>query len=118
MWLTRPREALKLRASVDIAGRRVCRDESYGRLKVCTFLKPGTRSSYAPPQPQQYSTSLRRRQHGRESLIATALTIIHARTKKRLLLSIKAELENVTDLAPASDGFEYFFEVRFSLQIS
>jgi hypothetical protein len=30
---------------------------------------------------------------------------------QRLLLSIKAELENVTDLVPASDGFEYFFKV-------
>ncbi|KAI0348371.1 DUF866-domain-containing protein [Trametopsis cervina] len=30
----------------------------------------------------------------------------------RLLLSIKAELENVTDLAPASEGFEYFFQVK------
>ncbi|KAJ3480725.1 hypothetical protein NLI96_g8148 [Meripilus lineatus] len=28
----------------------------------------------------------------------------------RLLLSIKAELENVTDLAPASEDFEYFFK--------
>jgi hypothetical protein len=27
------------------------------------------------------------------------------------LLSIKAELENVTNLVPASDGFEYFFKV-------
>ncbi|EPQ60572.1 DUF866-domain-containing protein [Gloeophyllum trabeum ATCC 11539] len=30
----------------------------------------------------------------------------------RLLLSIKADLENVTDLIPASDSFEYFFEVK------
>jgi len=30
----------------------------------------------------------------------------------RLLLSIKAELENVTDLVPASDSFEYFFQVK------
>ncbi|EIM92592.1 DUF866-domain-containing protein [Stereum hirsutum FP-91666 SS1] len=30
----------------------------------------------------------------------------------RLLLSIKAELENVTDLIPSSDNFEYFFEVK------
>jgi len=30
---------------------------------------------------------------------------------QRLLLSIKAELENVTDLVPASDAFEYFFKV-------
>ncbi|KAA1468711.1 DUF866-domain-containing protein [Dentipellis sp. KUC8613] len=30
----------------------------------------------------------------------------------RLLLSIKADLENVTDLVPASDEFEYFFQVR------
>jgi hypothetical protein len=29
-----------------------------------------------------------------------------------LLLSIKAELENVTDLVPASDDFEYFFQVK------
>jgi len=28
------------------------------------------------------------------------------------LLSIKAELENVTDLVPASDAFEYFFKVQ------
>lgn len=30
---------------------------------------------------------------------------------QRLMLSIKAELENVTDLVPADDEFEYFFEV-------
>jgi len=30
----------------------------------------------------------------------------------RLKLSIKAELENVTDLVPASDDFEYFFQVK------
>ncbi|RDX50454.1 DUF866-domain-containing protein [Polyporus arcularius HHB13444] len=30
----------------------------------------------------------------------------------RLLLSIKAELENVTDLVPASDDFEFFFKVK------
>ncbi|KAI0080308.1 DUF866-domain-containing protein [Panus rudis PR-1116 ss-1] len=30
----------------------------------------------------------------------------------RLQLSIKAELENVTDLQPASDDFEYFFQVK------
>ncbi|KAI0652127.1 DUF866-domain-containing protein [Trametes meyenii] len=30
----------------------------------------------------------------------------------RLLLSIKVELENVTDLEPASDEFEYFFKVK------
>ena len=30
---------------------------------------------------------------------------------QRLMLEIKAELENVTDLAPASDTFEYFFQV-------
>ncbi|KAF9496112.1 DUF866-domain-containing protein [Pleurotus eryngii] len=30
----------------------------------------------------------------------------------RLLLSIKAELENVTNLVPASDSFEYFFQVK------
>ncbi|KAH9968876.1 DUF866-domain-containing protein, partial [Russula dissimulans] len=30
----------------------------------------------------------------------------------RLLLSIKAELENVTDLVPAADDFEYFFGVK------
>ncbi|KAI0788659.1 DUF866-domain-containing protein [Abortiporus biennis] len=30
----------------------------------------------------------------------------------RLLLSIKAELENVTDLIPSSDEFEYFFQVK------
>ncbi|KAL7285112.1 hypothetical protein ACG7TL_000204 [Trametes sanguinea] len=30
----------------------------------------------------------------------------------RLLLSIKADLENVTDLEPASDNFEYFFKVK------
>ncbi|KAK0478243.1 hypothetical protein IW261DRAFT_1608495 [Armillaria novae-zelandiae] len=29
-----------------------------------------------------------------------------------LLLSIKAELENVTDLVPASENFEYFFQVK------
>ncbi|KAG9222716.1 hypothetical protein CCMSSC00406_0004630 [Pleurotus cornucopiae] len=33
----------------------------------------------------------------------------------RLLLSIKAELENVTNLVPASDSFEYFFQVAESL---
>lgn len=38
---------------------------------------------------------------------------------KRLLLSIKAELENVTDLVPASDAFEYFFQAcLFELRIS
>jgi hypothetical protein len=31
---------------------------------------------------------------------------------QRLSLSIKAELENVTDLVPASDAFEYSFQVR------
>ncbi|KAI0004246.1 DUF866-domain-containing protein [Russula compacta] len=30
----------------------------------------------------------------------------------RLLLSIKANLENVTNLVPASDDFEYFFGVK------
>jgi len=30
----------------------------------------------------------------------------------RLLLSIKAELENVTNLVPASDAFQYFFKVQ------
>ncbi|KAI0961888.1 hypothetical protein AcV7_000871 [Taiwanofungus camphoratus] len=30
----------------------------------------------------------------------------------RLLLSIKAELENVTDLVPATDSYEYFFQVK------
>ncbi|KLO14492.1 DUF866-domain-containing protein [Schizopora paradoxa] len=30
----------------------------------------------------------------------------------KLLLSIKAELENVTDLAPASDDFDYHFKVK------
>jgi len=30
-----------------------------------------------------------------------------------LKLSIKAELENVSDLVPASDDFEYFFQVSF-----
>ncbi|KAK7694942.1 hypothetical protein QCA50_002130 [Cerrena zonata] len=30
----------------------------------------------------------------------------------RLLLSIKAELENVTDLVPESDSFEFFFQVK------
>jgi len=30
----------------------------------------------------------------------------------RLLLSIKADLENVTDLIPASESFEYFFQVK------
>ncbi|CAL1695250.1 unnamed protein product [Somion occarium] len=30
----------------------------------------------------------------------------------RLLLSIKAELENVTDLTPASDDFQFFFQVK------
>ncbi|KAL6310089.1 DUF866-domain-containing protein [Sparassis latifolia] len=29
-----------------------------------------------------------------------------------LTLSIKADLENVTDLVPASDAFEYFFQVK------
>jgi len=29
----------------------------------------------------------------------------------RLLLSIKADLENVTNLVPASDEYEYFFGV-------
>lgn len=30
---------------------------------------------------------------------------------QKLRLSIKAELENVTDLVPASDDFEWFFKV-------
>ncbi|KAJ7103607.1 hypothetical protein B0H15DRAFT_812914 [Mycena belliarum] len=30
----------------------------------------------------------------------------------RLLLSIKAELENITDLEPASDDFDFFFKVK------
>ncbi|OSX67343.1 hypothetical protein POSPLADRAFT_1129178, partial [Postia placenta MAD-698-R-SB12] len=30
----------------------------------------------------------------------------------RLLLSIKADLENVSDLVPASESFEYFFQVK------
>jgi len=35
------------------------------------------------------------------------------------LLSIKAELENVTDLVPAADDFEYFFGVRaYAISIS
>ncbi|KZT75116.1 DUF866-domain-containing protein [Daedalea quercina L-15889] len=32
----------------------------------------------------------------------------------RLLLSIQADLENVTDLVPASDSFDYFFQVKCS----
>ena len=31
---------------------------------------------------------------------------------QRLQLSINAELENVTDLIPATDDFEYFFKVH------
>jgi len=30
----------------------------------------------------------------------------------RLMLSIKADLENVTDLVPGADDFEYFFKVK------
>ncbi|TRM60252.1 hypothetical protein BD626DRAFT_505919 [Schizophyllum amplum] len=30
----------------------------------------------------------------------------------KLLLSVKAELENVTDLVPATDDFEFFFQVQ------
>ena len=30
---------------------------------------------------------------------------------QKLQLSIKAELENVTNLVPAADDFEYFFQV-------
>ena len=51
-------------------------------------------------------------QNGCKSLIDTALTAVHA-GQKRLLLSIKADLENVTDFAPAADDFEYFFQVCF-----
>lgn len=29
----------------------------------------------------------------------------------KLMLSLKADLENVTDFQPASDSFEYFFQV-------
>jgi len=29
----------------------------------------------------------------------------------RLMLKIKAELENVTDLQPATEDFDYFFQV-------
>ncbi|KAF8321686.1 DUF866-domain-containing protein [Clavulina sp. PMI_390] len=32
----------------------------------------------------------------------------------KLLLSIKADLDNVTDLQPASESFEYFFKVQCS----
>jgi len=32
----------------------------------------------------------------------------------KLMLSLKADLENVTDLQPASDSFEYFFQVECS----
>ena len=32
---------------------------------------------------------------------------------QKLLLSIKAELENVTDLMPADDDFDWFFKVAF-----
>jgi len=32
----------------------------------------------------------------------------------RLMLSIKADLESVTNLSPASDSFEYFFQVQCS----
>ncbi|KAH8102544.1 DUF866-domain-containing protein, partial [Cristinia sonorae] len=32
----------------------------------------------------------------------------------KLLLSIKADLENVTDLVPSSDAFDYFFQVQCS----
>lgn len=35
-------------------------------------------------------------------------------SSKKLQLSIKAELENVTDLAPASDDFDWFFQVNLS----
>lgn len=45
-----------------------------------------------------------------QNICATFLQAI-----KRLLLSIKAELENVTNLVPASDSFEYFFQVAESL---
>jgi len=41
-----------------------------------------------------------------------AYFILIFRLLQRLLLSIKAELENVTDLAPASDTFEYFLQVQ------
>ena len=37
---------------------------------------------------------------------------LKAKYVQRLMLEIKAELENVTDLAPASDTYEYFFQVR------
>jgi hypothetical protein len=37
--------------------------------------------------------------------------------RQRLLLSIKAELENVTGLVPASDDFEYFFQVSQTLNV-
>ncbi|KAF9519911.1 hypothetical protein BS47DRAFT_1324245 [Hydnum rufescens UP504] len=30
----------------------------------------------------------------------------------RLMLSIKADLENVTDLAPSNDSFDFFFQVK------
>lgn len=33
----------------------------------------------------------------------------------KLMLSLKADLENVTDLQPAIDSFEYFFQVLGSI---
>jgi hypothetical protein len=33
-------------------------------------------------------------------------------TMVRLMLSIKADLENVTDLAPSNDSFDFFFQVN------
>lgn len=57
--------------------------------------------------------------HGRPyhpiSTFTCARTDVQCHRTQRLLLSIKAELENVTDLIPSSDSFEYFFEVRVSL---
>lgn len=50
--------------------------------------------------------------HGRMSFILWATRAGCLTIWQRLLLSIKAELENVTDLAPSSDDFEFFFQVR------
>jgi hypothetical protein len=47
--------------------------------------------------------------YGRKLMIARASECLLS--PKKLQLSIKAELENVTDLVPASDDFEWFFKV-------
>lgn len=52
--------------------------------------------------------------HGRASIVSASINKLSSDFTQRLALYIKAELENVTGLEPASDDFDWFFKVRIS----